>query len=607
MKLKKTIYAALALGMFAASGLSSYADTDYKRISGSDRYVTSIETQKYADSDVAVFASGKNFADALSSMNVVNAENAKLVLVNGNEDMSNFVKENGIKKAYIIGGQSSISEDFSKSLENAGAEVQRYDGADRFETNKKTLEATNYKDVAMVDGRAYPDALSSSRFIREKNLGILLYGTGHENGNENYNINYIIGGKNSVPVESGERISGSNRYETSFMLANKTEAKNLVFVSGENFADALSAINISNAKDADIILLSRSGNKDVKPLIEENEVFVVGGVNSVTDASVKNTFEGKNESTEKVVSDKISDNCTIEKIDGKSFIVDKNGEKVDYSKTEKGLFKIGDKAYALNSDGSILTGWVRIYGKVYYSELPNGLVRGWKKIDGAYRYFQPYDYDMLRNGVRSTGRNAYWFDGEGKIKTGVKPSGYRKKGIRWYAPSQSEYNNSWLTEAKPKFRFKSQAIANFAASFDGLPFKWYGCDLRDKSGVYCCGSVYSAYKEFGVKIPGSEDCNMYGENGFAMVRAQYLKAHQFGGRYIPTDFNQLIAGDLPYSSMKPGVSYNHAAIYMGKNGKTPMYIHATLADGYIVEPASIVQTWGWKNINTIRYDNVMNK
>ena len=214
---------------------------------------------------------------------------------------------------------------------------------------------------------------------------------------------------------------------------------------------------------------------------------------------------------------------------------------------------------------------------------------------------------MLRDGVKSTGRYVYWFSSDGKIRTGVRYSGHNKKPIRWYGPGAGELNNDWLKEDKPKFRYKSQAIANYATRFDGLPFKWFGCDLKDKSGVYCCGSVYSAYKEFGVKIPGSEDCNMYAEGGYRMVRTQYLDAHKFGGRYIPTNFNNMIAGDIPYSSMKPGVSYNHAAIYLGKNAGRPMYIHATLADGYIAEPASIVQTWGWKNINSIRYDNVMNK
>ncbi len=38
------------------------------------------------------------------------------------------------------------------------------------------------------------------------------------------------------------------------------------------------------------------------------------------------------------------------------------------------------------------------------------------------------------------------------------------------------------------------------------------------------------------------------------------------------DFKILLAWDIPYSSMKQGVSYNHAAIYMVKNGARPIYM-----------------------------------
>ena len=53
------------------------------------------------------------------------------------------------------------------------------------------------------------------------------------------------------------------------------------------------------------------------------------------------------------------------------------------------MVKIGNKKYVLAGDGSIRNGWISMFGKKYYSTMPNGLVRGWNYIDGANRYFSP--------------------------------------------------------------------------------------------------------------------------------------------------------------------------------------------------------------------------
>lgn len=88
-----------------------------------------------------------------------------------------------------------------------------------------------------------------------------------------------------------------------------------------------------------------------------------------------------------------------------------------------------------------------------------------------------------------------------------------------------------------------------------------------------------------------------------MVRKQYQDAPKYGFKYIPTNFNTMMPGDINYSTAKQG-QYNHAALYIGKNGGRPMTIHATLADGYIAEPMSIITSvWHYSYLNTLRYDN----
>ena len=61
----------------------------------------------------------------------------------------------------------------------------------------------------------------------------------------------------SFKINEGIRISGKDRYDTSAKIAQMTDAANMVLVSGDNFADALSSVNIANAREADVVLAPR--------------------------------------------------------------------------------------------------------------------------------------------------------------------------------------------------------------------------------------------------------------------------------------------------------------------------------------------------------------
>ena len=83
---KKTKVSLLsAIGLSILMGLStvgpSYAEYQPRRVSGPERYRTSMESADYMESEILVFASGNEFADALSSVNICNRFDAKLVLL----------------------------------------------------------------------------------------------------------------------------------------------------------------------------------------------------------------------------------------------------------------------------------------------------------------------------------------------------------------------------------------------------------------------------------------------------------------------------------------------------------------------------------------------
>ena len=116
-----------------------------------------------------------------------------------------------------------------------------------------------------------------------------------ENYNSNgYNVKYTFGGTNSVKKNGGERIAGSDRFDTSAKIAAKTGYKNIAFVSGTSFADALSAVNVVNSKTADILLTPTNGNKEVSKLAKEAEnIYIIGGENTLPENNVLAAIDGK--------------------------------------------------------------------------------------------------------------------------------------------------------------------------------------------------------------------------------------------------------------------------------------------------------------------------
>jgi len=353
--------------------------------------------------------------------------------------------------------------------------------------------------------------------------------------------------------------------------------------------------------EAIIIILKSTGNA-----VEINKVKAVPEEKL---EKVEKIEEKKSEV--KVQKQEVNSKLKLEKINDKYFVINKETfEKVNGSEFEGGLVRTSDNSYLVNSSGEVEKGFLQVGNKIYYADKENGLVRGFREINGSLFYFSPLDNHMYANGVFSTGREVHWFDKYGRLKTGYRPAGYMgKKNINWKYPSKEELSNSWLEGDNKELRFRGQEIANYAAKYEGLPFKWYGCDLKDKSGIYCCGAVYSAYKDFGIHVPGPNDCNMYNLGGYEMVKAQYTRAKEFGGEYLPADYSKIYPGDIAFFySLKMTSGYNHAAIFMVYNGNSPIIVHATLANGLVVEDANIcTSSWGYKYLKFVRFNTEKNK
>lgn len=153
------------------------------RISGDDRTKTSIEiAKKVTKSPKEVFVTtGLDFADALSVAPYATQTQIPILLNGSKKSLSSeiekYVKDNKIKKVTVVGGKNAITADAVSKLKAAGVtEIERISGDDRFQTSLAV--ANKYypktKNVALSNGRNFPDALSGSHFAAELEMPVVL-------------------------------------------------------------------------------------------------------------------------------------------------------------------------------------------------------------------------------------------------------------------------------------------------------------------------------------------------------------------------------------------------------------------------------------------------
>lgn len=195
----------------------------------------------------------------------------------------------------------------------AEGQVTTVGGTSIYETAAKvaTTNWTSSKNVVLVCGEGYADAVSGSVLAKQLDAPILLTTTGSLNSYAKTALDtlkpqniYVIGGTASVSqsVRDGLRnssynlieLSGKDRYETNVAVANQlvklgVDPGNVMVVGGEGFSDVLSVTPVAAAK-GQILLLGINDNKVLKPVLDfvktnNSKVTVVGTKNTITDST----------------------------------------------------------------------------------------------------------------------------------------------------------------------------------------------------------------------------------------------------------------------------------------------------------------------------------
>lgn len=203
----------------------------------------------------------------------------------------------------------------------AEGQVTRTGEVDSYATAAKiaTTNWTKPKDVVLVCGEGYADAVSATVLAKQLDAPILLTTAASLNKNAKdalYTLKpqnvYVIGGTASISstVRDGLRSSnynlielgGKDRYETNIAVANQLlklgmNADNVMLVSGEGFSDTLSVTSIAAAK-GQILLLGTNSTSAMKPVLNfvknnSSKVTVVGTNYSINDATYKSLGAAK--------------------------------------------------------------------------------------------------------------------------------------------------------------------------------------------------------------------------------------------------------------------------------------------------------------------------
>lgn len=145
--------------------------SDVDRIFGSNRFETSrklaLDAYRVSGSATVYLATGLDFADALAAGPAAAAVNAPVVLVNGalpllDPETLDLLDTLGTDQVVITGGIGAVSAGIEQDLRDAGLQVTRFAGSDRFDTAAQ-IAADSFPDAPrsyIATGTGFADALS---------------------------------------------------------------------------------------------------------------------------------------------------------------------------------------------------------------------------------------------------------------------------------------------------------------------------------------------------------------------------------------------------------------------------------------------------------------
>lgn len=289
------------------------------RVLGETRYETSLEiaarfkeTSGQEKFNTIIIASGKTFADALAGSYLAGVKGAPILMTNGKnlDALKEYIGNNLVigGTIYLLGGSAAVPESVEESMAGLGTIIRLF-GTSRYDTNLEILKEAGVEeeDIFVCTGKNFADSLSASAakkpilLVNNKELSASQKAFLSEHAD---NKIYIIGGAGAVnkTIENElknygetERISGSTRYETSVLFAQKffENPTQAVLAYAKNFPDGLCGGALAMSIDAPLILTAANKETAAMNYMKENGIssgFVLGGDRWISDDSARMIF-----------------------------------------------------------------------------------------------------------------------------------------------------------------------------------------------------------------------------------------------------------------------------------------------------------------------------
>ena len=299
--------------------------TQVNRLAGANRYETAIaiSSDNFEKADTVILTNAQNYADGIAGVPLASKLNAPILLTAAdklNDKTLEEIKRLGAKNVIILGGESAVSADVAKALEDENYVVERLEGKSRFSTAAAIAQKVNDAptDIFFVYGMGFADTLSVSSVAALKNAPIVYLTTDGELNADTaaylaqlkekgcVKNAYVIGGTSVISddmmnkaaqalgLESATRIAGANRYETSAEVnkafADLFEDDEMCVATGVDFPDAVTGGVYAASKKAPFILVSSAltdSQKEIVKTTAPKTINVFGGTGAVSDETVK--------------------------------------------------------------------------------------------------------------------------------------------------------------------------------------------------------------------------------------------------------------------------------------------------------------------------------
>ena len=252
-----------------------------ERISGPSRYETAIEifNKGWETADTVVLVTGENYPDALSATPLAAKYDAPILLARNaslkyQAELSNVLKNKGVKNVIIIGSEGVIPKIIESELAQMGISSRRIAGNDRYETSLAIAKeiGINSGEIVVASGQNFPDGLSIASIAAQKEMPILLIREKYipENikgyiDSSNISKTYLLGSEGLIPndvanqLKNVERLAGKDRYATNENIFNRFKDElnlsHLYIASSLDFPDALATSALA-AKTNSFVVLS---------------------------------------------------------------------------------------------------------------------------------------------------------------------------------------------------------------------------------------------------------------------------------------------------------------------------------------------------------------